>query len=186
MRKLQTTAMSIILAGISTLVSAESFTIRSAELQNGEFNESNMLSEPYGFGCTGKNIAPSFSWSNAPAGTKSFVLTIYDRDAPTGIGWTHWIVANIPASVSSLSTGIDASGKNLPKGALQPRTDFGVSGYGGPCPPKGSTHNFEITLTALKVEALPHVSAESTPALVGYFTKANAIGEAKLTIAQRR
>ncbi|MCS4285763.1 Raf kinase inhibitor-like YbhB/YbcL family protein [Pseudomonas sp. BIGb0278] len=163
------------LAGASSASYAQTFTLHSPELEGGKFGNTNLLSEPYGFGCAGGNVSPSFTWSGAPAGTKSFVLTIYDRNAPTGVGWMHWVVANIPG---------DAKGANLPAGALQPRTDFGVPGYGGPCPPKGSVHDFEIILTAVKVDALPMVTAEATPAFVGFFTKANSLGEAKLTIKQ--
>lgn len=174
------------LAGASGATFAETFTLHSPELEGGKFGNANLLSEPYGFGCKGGNISPSFTWSGVPAGTKNFALTIYDRNAPTGVGWMHWVVANIPATAKGLAAGIDAQGKNLPAGALQPRTDFGVPGYGGPCPPEGSTHDFEITLTAVKVDALPMVTAEATPAFVGFFTKANSLGEAKLTIKQSR
>ena len=153
---------------------------------DGGFTAQQLLSKPYGFGCSGGNLSPAFSWKNAPAGTKSFVLTIHDKDAPTGIGWMHWVVANIPAKVSSLPAGISVKGGKLPKGALQTRTDFGVPGYGGVCPPEGSKHRYVITLTALKVDKLPHVTASSTPALVGFFTKANSLGEASITIEAGR
>ncbi|WP_082047494.1 YbhB/YbcL family Raf kinase inhibitor-like protein [Kosakonia radicincitans] len=68
--------------------------------------KSQRLSEPYGFGCSGSNSSPSFRWSGAPADTKSFVLQIYDRDAPTGPGWVHWQVVNIPASANSVPANI--------------------------------------------------------------------------------
>ncbi len=174
------------LASASGSSFAETFTLHSAELEGGKFGYANLLSEPYGFGCKGGNISPSFTWSGLPAGTKSLVLTIYDRNADTGVGWMHWVVANIPATAKGLPAGITAKGVNLPAGALQPRTDFGVPGYGGPCPPEGASHDFEITLTAVKVDALPMVNADVTPALVGFFTKANSLGEAKLTINQSR
>ena len=154
--------------------------------QDGGFTEQQLLSTPYGFGCSGGNVSPALSWKNAPEGTKSFVLTIHDKDAPTGLGWMHWVVANIPANVNSLPAGITAKGKNLPKGALQTRTDFGVPGYGGACPPEGQKHRYEITLTALKVARLPHIKADATPALVGFFTKANSLGEAKITVEDQR
>lgn len=153
---------------------------------DGSFTQAQRLSAPYGFGCSGGNVSPAFSWKNAPTGTKSFVLTIHDKDAPTGIGWMHWVVANIPAKVNSLPAGITAKGSKLPKGALQTRTDFGGPGYGGACPPAGSKHRYVITLTALKVDKLPHVTASSSPALVGFFTKANSLGEASITIEAGR
>lgn len=179
-------ALAFAVAGAPNASFAETFTLHSPELEGGKFGNANLLSEPYSFGCKGGNISPSFTWSGAPAGTKSFVLTIYDRNASTGVGWMHWVVANIPVNAKGLPAGIDTNGANLPVGALQPRTDFGVPGYGGPCPPEGSTHDFEITLTAVKVDALPMVTSDATPALVGFFTKANSLGEAKLTIKQSR
>ena len=127
-----------------------------------------------------------FHGKNAPKETKSFVLTIYDKDAPTGLGWVHWVVVNIPANATYLPKGVLADGTNLPSPALQTRTDFGMPGYGGACPPKGQKHDYVITLTALKVEALPNVSKDATPVLVGFFTKANAIKEVKIVVSDGR
>lgn len=176
------------LLGLSSTAFANgAFTLKfDNPAQDGGFTQQQLLSAPYGFGCSGGNISPALSWKNAPAGTKSFVLTIHDKDAPTGLGWMHWVVANIPAAVSRLPEGITADGKNLPNGALQTRTDFGVPGYGGACPPEGQKHRYEITLTALKVEALPNIDANATPALVGFFTKANSLGEARITVEDQR
>ena len=82
-----------------------------------------------GFGCTGKNISPALKWSGAPANTKSFALTVYDPDAPTGSGWWHWVVYNIPATATELSEGAGtADGKGLPAGSAQGNTDFGQQG----------------------------------------------------------
>src|SRR6202453_3135406 len=90
------------------------------------------------FGCTGGNISPALSWSGAPQGTKSFALSIYDPDAPTGSGFWHWVVFNIPPDVTSLPKNAgNLKAVDAPKGAIQSRTDFGVPGYGGPCPPQG-------------------------------------------------
>ncbi|HHF4313767.1 TPA: YbhB/YbcL family Raf kinase inhibitor-like protein [Haemophilus influenzae] len=119
----------------------------------------------YGFGCNGGNLSPAISWANAPKGTKSFVVTIYDKDAPTDIGWMHWVVANIPANTTTLPEGIKADGTNLPQDALQTRTDFGVPGFGGACPPEGQKHRYEIKVTAVSVETLPNVAAD-TPAWI--------------------
>jgi len=165
---------------------AADLTLSSSELSNGRFASNQLLSEPYGFGCSGANHSPSFTWSDAPAGTKSFALQIYDRDAPTGLGWVHWQVVNIPANVTSIPANVSPDNSGLPAGAIQTRTDFGIPGYGGPCPPEGKTHRYEITLTALKVDKLPNVTADSTPAMVGFMTKANALGEAKILITQGR
>ena len=113
-------------------------------------------------------------------------MTIYDKDAPTGIGWMHWVVANIPANTSALPEGIKADGTNLPQGALQTRTDFGVPGFGGACPPEGQKHRYEIKVTAVSVETLPNVTADTMPAVVGYFTKANALAEASIIVEHSR
>src|SRR3954454_21857367 len=85
------------------------------------------------FGCSGANMSPALQWSGAPANTKSFAVTVYDPDAPTGSGWWHWVVYNIPGSATSLPRGAgDAQKKLLPAGAVQGNTDFGAAGYGGP------------------------------------------------------
>jgi len=175
---------SMLLAG--AIFANEPFSVEVEGLQNGKFANENLLSKEYGFGCEGGNISPKISWKNAPKETKSFVLTIYDKDAPTGLGWVHWVVVNIPANATYLPKGVLADGTNLPSPALQTRTDFGMPGYGGACPPKGQKHDYVITLTALKVEALPNVSKDATPALVGFFTKANAIKEVKIVVSDGR
>jgi Raf-like protein len=185
---MQTRILSAVLLAFSTAALAEgAFTLQfDNPSKDGGFTQNQLLSAPYGFGCSGGNASPALSWKNPPAGTKSFVLTVYDKDAPTGLGWMHWVVADIPADVRRLPAGITAQGGRLPKGALQTRTDFGTPGYGGACPPEGRKHRYEFTLTALKVAKLPNITAESTPALVGFFTRANSLGEAKFTVEHRR
>src|SRR5271156_3021859 len=108
------------------------------------------------FGCSGKNVSPALSWSGAPKGTKSFALSVYDPDAPTGSGFWHWVVFNIPADVTSLPKGAgDPKSDAAPKGAVQSRTDYGVPGYGGPCPPKGDKpHRYQFTVFAVDVDKL--------------------------------
>jgi Raf kinase inhibitor-like YbhB/YbcL family protein len=135
-----------------------------------------------GFGCSGANRSPALVWSHAPAGTKSFAITVYDPDAPSGSGWWHWLVVNIPADVNSLAGGAgDASGKSLPKGATQIRTDFGAPGYGGPCPPAGDkAHHYIFTIYALKTDELD-LPADATAALAGFMINANQIGKATFT-----
>ncbi|HEV2189184.1 MAG TPA: YbhB/YbcL family Raf kinase inhibitor-like protein [Stellaceae bacterium] len=134
-----------------------------------------------GFGCTGQNVSPALSWSGEPAGTKSFAITVFDPDAPTGSGWWHWTVFNIPASVHGLpaGAGIDSS-KDLPAGAMQGRNDFGFSFYGGPCPPPGAhAHHYEITVYALKVDNLP-LDSNTSGAAVGFNLRANTLATAKI------
>lgn len=140
-----------------------------------------------GFGCVGANISPELKWSGAPAGTKSFGLTMYDPDAPTGSGWWHWVVFNIPAKTTHLSknAGNITAGK-MPSSAVQSRTDFGKDGYGGPCPPAGdAAHRYIITLYALKVDKLP-LDKNTPAAMVGYYLNANAIGKAVLSFKYSR
>lgn len=182
----QTLSLALIIACSSAVWADGPFTLTADNLQNGRFSSQQVLSKDYGFGCSGQNLSPALSWKNPPKGTKSFVLTVYDKDAPTGLGWMHWVVANIPANISKLPAGITADGKNLPEGALQTRTDFGPGGYGGACPPEGRKHRYEITLTALKVDRLPNVTADASPALVGFLTKANALGKAAITVEHQR
>src|SRR5580692_10930589 len=134
-----------------------------------------------GYGCTGQNISPALSWSGEPAGTKSFAITMYDPDAPTGSGWWHWTVFNIPASVHSLAANAGAAGgASLPPGAGQGKSDFGFSNYGGPCPPPGPAHHYVVTVYALKVPTLP-LDADSSGAKVGFNLHFNALGDAKIT-----
>ncbi|MBH3175051.1 YbhB/YbcL family Raf kinase inhibitor-like protein [Serratia ureilytica] len=162
------------------------FILSSPQVNDGNFTQNQLLSNDYGFGCSGNNRSPALRWQGAPAGTRSFALQIYDRDAPTGLGWVHWQVVNIPADIAALPAGIGAHNEGLPGNAIQTRTDFGVPGYGGPCPPVGSTHRYVITLTALKTDRLPAITPDATPALVGYMTQSNALASAQLEVRQSR
>jgi Raf kinase inhibitor-like YbhB/YbcL family protein len=150
------------------------FKLTSSDLK-GTFQTSQIYN---GFGCTGGNVSPQLSWSGAPAGTKSFALTMFDPDAPTGSGWWHWVVVNIPASATQLAAG--ASGKSLPAGSLETRTDFGKPGYGGPCPPPGLAHRYIFTIYALKVDKLD-LDAQSSGAMAGFMTNQNALAKATFT-----
>ena len=103
------------------------------------------------FGCTGANRSPHLAWSGQPAGTASFAVILHDPDAPTGTGWYHWVVFNIPPTVHELKEGAGAQGSpDLPAGAVLGLTDFGFSQYGGPCPPPGDRpHHYHFTVYAL-------------------------------------
>lgn len=132
------------------------------------------------FGCKGKNISPELHWSGAPEGTKSFAVMVYDPDAPTGSGFWHWVVYDIPADVDHLPAEAgDPKKPGLPKGAVQGRTDFGISAYGGPCPPPGKVHHYHFRLFALKVPKL-EVPADATAAMIGFYVNANKLAEADL------
>jgi len=133
-----------------------------------------------GFGCNGGNVSPALSWSGAPAVTRSFALTVYDPDAPTGSGWWHWVIFNLPPMTTSLPRGVGRTAE-APAGALQARNDFGTRDFGGACPPPGDPpHRYIFTIYALKVEKL-EVPPDATAALVGYMINANQIGKASIT-----
>lgn len=135
-----------------------------------------------GFGYDGENISPALEWKNVPADTKSFALTVHDPDAPTGSGWWHWVMVNIPATTTTLPQGAGnlETGK-APKGTRQISTDFGEPGWGGPCPPKGDEpHRYVFTLHALGVEALD-LPENATPALVGFNLHFNTLAKASFT-----
>ncbi len=163
--------------GLALLLHAGGFTLKSPDL-SGQLTMDQVYN---GFGCSGKNISPELVWSGAPKGTKSFAVTLYDPDAPTGSGWWHWIVFNIPASVHRLPAGAGDPAKGLlPKGAVQSRTDFGKPGFGGACPPAGDrAHRYIFTVYALDVEKLP-LDEKSPPALVGFMLEKHAIAKASL------
>jgi Raf kinase inhibitor-like YbhB/YbcL family protein len=138
-----------------------------------------VLSVDYGFGCEGGNRSPHLAWSDAPDGTESFTLTCYDPDAPTGSGFWHWLVVNIPAAVTELAAGAGNPGGALPAGALQTRTDFGAPGYGGPCPPQGDhPHRYIFTIHAVG-GTLP-VEADTSAAVVGFQLHFNTLAKATL------
>lgn len=137
-----------------------------------------------GFGCKGQNQVPDIRWQDAPAATKSFAVTMYDPDAPTGGGWWHWLMVNIPAD----STGVNAKNvqAQLKAGALETTTSFGAKGYGGPCPPEGDTpHRYVFKIHALKVEKLA-LPENPSPNLVGYMINANSIVSASTTLLYGR
>lgn len=157
-------------------------TLTSNSFKDGDYlGQEHILSADYGFGCGGGNKSPHLRWEGAPAGTKSFALTCFDPDAPTGSGFWHWVVVNIPPTVTELplDTGNPASGK-LPAGALQVRTDFGKPGYGGPCPPAGDhPHRYLFTIHAVSMDALP-VTADTAAAVVGFYLSFNTLAKASL------
>ncbi|MDA8230569.1 MAG: YbhB/YbcL family Raf kinase inhibitor-like protein [Magnetospirillum sp.] len=184
MKKLSTAvALAALFAGAPAWAGA--FTLSSHDIAEGR-----PIAEKYvfsGFGCTGQNVSPDLEWSGAPAGTKSFALTVYDPDAPTGSGWWHWLVVNIPPATTRLDEGAGDPAKGLmPAGAVQSRTDFGTVGYGGPCPPKGNApHHYIFTIHALDVASLP-LDSQTSAAMVGFMLHAHDIGKASLTATYGR
>lgn len=136
------------------------------------------------FGCTGDNISPQLSWSGVPETAKSLALTVYDPDAPTGSGWWHWVVFNLPVSTTTLPAG--ASSKGLPEGTVQSLTDYGFTGFGGACPPAGDKpHRYIVTLHALDTDALP-LDEKASGAMVGYYLGMHGIEKASITATYAR
>ena len=158
-------------------MSANAFTLTSPDIKDGGTIDMKYVMN--GFGCTGGGVSPALNWSNPPEGTKGYALTVYDPDAPTGSGFWHWVVANIPASAAGLPQGVSPDGKGLPAGAIQTRTDGGGgTGYLGPCPPAGDKpHRYIFTIYALKTDKLD-VNADASGALVGFNIHFAQIGKA--------
>jgi len=167
------------LAAASPALAAGKFTLTSKDVKpGGMLTDQQVFS---GFGCSGANVSPELSWKDAPAGAKSFVVTVYDPDAPTGSGWWHWVVYDVPATATELPQGAGSGKAPLPEGAKQGRTDFGAPGFGGACPPRGDKpHRYIFTVYALKQDKL-EVPVDASPAMVGYMTKANSLGSASFT-----
>ena len=133
-------------------------------------------------GCGGGNVSPDLSWSGAPEGTKSFALLCHDPDAPTGTGFYHWTMWNIPASATSLSAGAGERGSSAaPHGSAVGFTDYGEVGYGGPCPPPGPAHHYHFTLYALDLEKLDGLNEYTTGAKLRFMIRNNTLAEARLT-----
>jgi len=164
--------MCCFLVAMSSSAMAEGLSLSSQDL-SGQLSINEVFN---GFGCKGKNISPELSWQNPPKGTKSFAVTVYDPDAPTGSGWWHWLVFNIESSSRGLAKGVDLS----KSGAIESLTDFGKAGFGGACPPEGDkAHSYIFTVHALDIEKLP-LKADANPALVGFYINAHTLSKASL------
>lgn len=160
------------------------FTLSSSSLQDGTFAPAQALNK---FNCTGGDISPALSWTGAPAGTRSFAITLFDPDARRGQGFWHWTMYDIPAGTTSLPENAGAPASGLaPAGSVQGPTSFGAAGYGGPCPPKGDApHHYQLTVYALDVATLD-VPSDATPADLGKIFGAHALGSAVLTVPYSR
>ncbi|MBD3830450.1 MAG: YbhB/YbcL family Raf kinase inhibitor-like protein, partial [Arcobacter sp.] len=157
----------------ATFLLADNFTLSSSDLE-GQLTSKQVFN---GFGCTGENISPELSWKDAPKGTKSFAVTVYDPDAPTGSGWWHWLVFDIPKDKFTLPRGF---GNSESKDVIQSITDYGKSGFGGACPPIGDkAHRYEFTVYALDIETLG-LDKNANPALIGFYLNSHSLAKASL------
>jgi len=156
-----------------------SFELRSDDMTEGEMLSSKQFYN--GFGMTGENISPSLAWSGFPAETQGFAVTCYDPDAPTGSGFWHWLMLDVPVSVTSLPAGAGAaSGQGLPAGAFHVRNDFGSKDFGGAAPPEGDPpHRYVFAVHALDVPTLG-VDDSITPAVAGFNLRFHTIARALL------
>lgn len=172
-----------ILAISQISLAQNTFTLFSADMGG----QATQMVEFNGFGCTGENKSPQLSWENAPEGTQSFAITMYDPDAPTGSGWWHWVVFDIPTNVQELvSNAGDVSLNLAPSNAIQSITNYGSRGYGGPCPPEDhGLHQYIITVYALKTDKLG-LDENTNPAVVGYYLWNNTLAKASIVTYYQR
>jgi Raf kinase inhibitor-like YbhB/YbcL family protein len=174
-----------VLAVLGFAGSVSAFEISSSSVSDGKWDSKYIADKAAG--CDGKNVSIALNWKDPPAGTKSYVLTMFDPDAQGGAGWWHWQVWNIPASATGLPEGAGSkSGKGLPKGTVQGKGDIGRTGYLGPCPPPGSgLHHYVITLYAMKATKL-RTEADASPGMVSADAKSQSLGKASVTYTYGR
>ena len=157
---------------------AQAFEFSSPDLKNGQ-----AVSAQYYWnqmGCSGSNESPALNWTNAPPNTRSFAITVHDKDAPTGSGFWHYVAYDLPATATHIQRG-DLRLAQLPGGAKEGNTDLGKPGFFGPCPPPGRLHHYTWTIYALSVDKLP-VDAQASPAMIGFNLWQHTLNKASFTV----
>lgn len=181
MKKSIVISAAVLLGTSFNLLAANNFSVTSTDMSSDKpLSQQQVFND---FGCSGMNISPQLAWKNAPEGTKSFAVTAYDPDAPTGSGWWHWTVVNLPSTTHSLLAGSgDQKNPKLPEGAVQGRNDYGYAGFGGACPPPGAKpHRYQFTVWALNTDKLP-LNNESSGAMVGFMLNNAVLAKAEMTV----
>ena len=156
-----------------------SMTLGSAAFSDGgNLPDSTMLNA---LDCHGPNISPEMHWSNAPAGTKSFVLVLDDFEARGGDGFIHWAIYNIPATVTSIPANAGASDGDIPNVGRHAYNDFLKRSYGGPCPPEGPPHKYRFTLYALDIPSIDDAGTPMTWRKLRFIIRGNTLAKASIT-----
>ncbi|HTE47219.1 MAG TPA: YbhB/YbcL family Raf kinase inhibitor-like protein [Gemmatimonadaceae bacterium] len=175
---------------LSTLATAATASVRAPDaptlgatlrVVSDSFTDGGAMPADYVFTAAGgKNKSPQLSWSGAPRGTKSFAVTCFDPDAPTGSGYWHWVAFNIPANVDRVDVG-EGKGES-PRDAMSGYTDFGMSGYAGPWPPAGDgQHHYTFTVYALDVPDVDGGSDKTTGATLIFLTRGHVLATGSIT-----
>ncbi|MEU1724625.1 YbhB/YbcL family Raf kinase inhibitor-like protein [Nonomuraea sp. NPDC005692] len=148
--------------------------VESDDIRDGErLNDLHVFDD---WGMTGGNVSPQLRWSGAPEGTRGYAVTCHDPDAPTGSGFWHWVLFDLPGDTAELPRGAGTGPdfKGLPAGAVHARNDYGTKEYGGAAPPPGAPHRYVFTVHALGVDELG-VGGDASPAVVGFNITANTL-----------